>query len=489
MDPYEKLMCKRRRNQKIRGWICTILFLAVSVCAVYYVLFDYCGFRVDITLNGDENVVIRYGDDFDDPMAVAVFRSDRFPEYTVTVPIRTEGNAEISKVGEYELVYSARYGFWENQVHRTVQVVDRVKPKIILLGGAGSYVRPGEPYREEGYIARDNYDGDLTEQVCVKQYHNRIEYTVTDSSGNRAEAVRELVYYDPVYPEIILEGDSEITLNLGFPYVEQGFSSQDNLDGDLTEQVTVSGKVDHHHAGVYTLRYSVTDSYGNRTSVSRVVNVVSPVQPEIVVPEGKVIYLTFDDGPSSYTKDLLAVLRKYDVKATFFVVKTKYIDLLDDIAADGHAIGIHSVTHDYGKIYASEKAYFDDLYEMQTIIAEHTGIWTSLVRFPGGSSNRVSSFNKGIMTHLSQELTKRGFQYFDWNVNSGDAGQTTKRECVVQYIIEGIQEYDVSIVLQHDIKKYSVEAVEEVIVWALENGYRFLPLESNSPNAHHQIRN
>jgi peptidoglycan/xylan/chitin deacetylase (PgdA/CDA1 family) len=126
---------------------------------------------------------------------------------------------------------------------------------------------------------------------------------------------------------------------------------------------------------------------------------------------------------------------------------------------------------------------------MQQIIESETGVHTTLVRFPGGSSNTVSKFNKGIMTRLSKLLGEMGFQYFDWNVNSGDAGQTTKTEEVVQFAIEGISHYDVAIVLQHDIKEYSVEAVEEIILWGLENGYRFLPLDPTSPNAHHKIRN
>jgi peptidoglycan/xylan/chitin deacetylase (PgdA/CDA1 family) len=127
--------------------------------------------------------------------------------------------------------------------------------------------------------------------------------------------------------------------------------------------------------------------------------------------------------------------------------------------------------------------------KMQSIIEEYTGVRTTLVRFPGGSSNTISNFNPGIMTRLTKTLNEMGFQYFDWNVNSGDAGLTKKKDRVVEYVIEGVREYQVSVVLQHDIKKYSVEAVEEIILWALENGYEFLPLEPNSPNAHHRVRN
>jgi hypothetical protein len=83
---------------------------------------------------------------------------------------------------------------------------------------------------------------------------------------------------------------------------------------------------------------SVTDSFGNTTRQIRKVQVISRAQQPIVEPEGKVIYLTFDDGPGPYTRELLDVLEKYGVKATFFVVKNKYSDILTDIARQGHAI-------------------------------------------------------------------------------------------------------------------------------------------------------
>ena len=159
------------------------------------------------------------------------------------------------------------------------------------------------------------------------------------------------------------------------------------------------------------------------------------------------------------------------------------------MAADGHSIGIHSACHTYKEIYGSEDAYFSDLQKMQDIIENKTGIQTMLLRFPGGSSNTVSSFNPGIMSRLTQAVEERGYSYFDWNVSSGDAGGTKDTEQVFQNVINGIQKHRVSIVLQHDIKEYSVNAVEKIIVWGLENGYTFLPLDSTSPTAHHSVKN
>lgn len=489
MDPYEEMMKRKKRRQVVWNFILWFVVFAVAAAGVYGFLFHFGGFHVGLQLYGDQEMVLRYGETFQDPGCDASFSGTYFLKDGRWLPVTVEGYVDEDTLGTYELIYSAKFGLWNKSVTRTIRIVDRVRPRILLFGSPGTYVLPGEEYQEEGFLARDNYDGDLTDKVEITRRHNVLIYSVTDSSGNRTEVERKIVHYDPVHPEITLLGGEEITLRAGEKYEEPGYTASDNLEGDLTAQVRISGEVNSYQAGTYILTYCVEDRFGNQATVSRTVRVTGSGQPEIVTPTGKVIYLTFDDGPGPYTRELLDILKKYDVKATFFVVKTKYIDLVEDIVDGGHSIGIHSVSHDYDKIYASEEAYFKDLYKMQDIIEEISGVRTTLVRFPGGSSNTVSKFNKGIMTRLTEALGDQGFQYFDWNVNSGDAGLTKETEKVVEYIIEGIKKQKVSIVLQHDIKKYSVAAVEEIIVWALNNGYRFLPLDPTSPNAHHSVRN
>ena len=209
-----------------------------------------------------------------------------------------------------------------------------------------------------------------------------------------------------------------------------------------------------------------------------------------MVPEGAVVYLTFDDGPSAYTPRLLEILRKYNVKATFFVVNTGNVDIIRDIVADGHAIGVHSTTHSYRDIYASDEAFFRDFETMHNIIYEKTGIQTTLMRFPGGSSNTVSAtYCQGIMTRLAQKVTDYGLQYFDWNVNSLDAGGVQTSDEVFYHVSRGIANHRYSVVLQHDIYGYSVDAVEKIIQWGLEKGVTFLPLDPTSPTCHQRIAN
>ena len=185
------------------------------------------------------------------------------------------------------------------------------------------------------------------------------------------------------------------------------------------------------------------------------------------------------------------MLDKYNVKATFFVPAqdSKYYNQIGRAFRAGHSIGVHTTSHDYDKIYASEYAFFEDFFNMEEVIREQTGQYTRLFRFPGGSSNTVSRFNPGIMSRLTRAMNDMGYQYFDWNVSSGDAGGTTKTDQVIQNIKDGCKQHRISVVLQHDIKDYSVAAVESILIWGRDNGYSFKALQLDSPGTHHGVNN
>ena len=320
--------------------------------------------------------------------------------------------------------------------------------------------------------------------------YGKIIYAVTDSSGNPGYAEREVPYYDPIPPEITLEGDADMAITTGTFYQEPGYSALDNVDGDLTQQVQVDGEVDWLTPGTYSVTYTVTDGYKNTTTVTRTVEVQAVPRPEVVWPEGKVIYLTFDDGPGPYTEQLLDVLDSYGVKATFFVTNRGYGEMMKEIVDRGHSIGIHTMSHVYERIYASPEAYFADLLGMQDVIYRNTGVKTTLMRFPGGSSNTVSAHSYvGLMSLLTRAVQDAGFQYFDWNVDSNDAGGAKKAQTVFNNVTAGVSQNRVSVVLQHDIHDFSVDAVEDIIVWGLNNGYSFERLTENSPGVHHGVQN
>ena len=286
-------------------------------------------------------------------------------------------------------------------------------------------------------------------------------------------------------PELVLEGDTVLKLQLGQRYEEPGYCATDNYGDDLTDAVQVSGSCNIYMAGTYQLVYSVTDAYGNTARCSRTVIVEAAKIPD---PQ-KVIYLTFDDGPSKYTPKLLKCLRKYGVKATFFVVNNGFHRYMNDIVSDGHTIALHTLSHRYDVIYVDEKAYFQDLEAIHSKILATTGVDTMLMRFPGGSSNTIYKRycrEAGLLGRLKQAVQERGLRYFDWNVDSGDASTAKTADDVYRNVIAGIQaQKGSSVVLQHDTCAFSVDAVERIIQWALANGYTFMALNADSPTVHH----
>lgn len=473
-----------RRTIRITGTVAVVLLLA------FLSLFVLNRWSLTITPVAGDTVRVEYGDSYQDAGAEARFHGSILFQTGWPVKCTASGEVDDSTLGSYTVTYSSKLLLWESSVTQTVIVEDTQPPEITLVSDPEHYTLPNHPYEEEGFSALDNHDGDLTEQVAREERDGYVYYSVTDASGNEGTVSRKIKYDDPVPPELTLNGESAVTITAGSEYTEPGWTAIDNLDGDITNQVQVEGSVNKYSAGTYTLTYSVSDTYGNIATVERTVTVEPIRQPDEVTPEGKIVYLTFDDGPGKYTQYLLDVLAKYNVKATFFTVNTGYDSLLAAEAEAGHTVAIHSATHDYSYIYASEANYFEDLQKQQDIICNATGIRTTLVRFPGGSSNTVSKkYCEGIMTQLAKDLTDMGYQYFDWNVLSGDAGETTDTATVAQNVIDGIQKHNVSIVLQHDIKEFSVNAVEQIIVWGLANGYTFLPLTESSPTAHQGINN
>ena len=223
------------------------------------------------------------------------------------------------------------------------------------------------------------------------------------------------------------------------------------------------------------LYYGFTDSAGSFYEVSREIGGAD-----------RVVYLTFDDGPGPYTGGLLDTLKKYDAKATFFVVGYMGpLDIIKRMEDEGHSVGAHTYSHDFRTCYSSVEAYYEDLQKIEDLISEQLGHETPLVRFPGGSSNgKSASYCRGIMTKLTQDLPEKGYQYFDWNVTAADSGGTEDTEDVIRLVKEGIQSHKVSVVLQHDIKPYSVAGVEEILRWGKSKGYIFLPLNKDSTPAH-----
>lgn len=207
----------------------------------------------------------------------------------------------------------------------------------------------------------------------------------------------------------------------------------------------------------------------------------------------KVVYLTIDDGPSDKTQQILDILDKYDCKATFFVLgrDDKHFPLIKEAFKKGHTIGLHSYSHDYAYIYSSEEAYYDDLDSIGQMVKDQIGFVPAFIRFPGGSSNSISTeSSKGIMSRLTESVQERGYQYYDWNVSSGD-GADISTEDFVENCTVGATEYENIVMLMHDsaAKQSSVDGLPAVIEYWQEKGYTFEAIDRESFVSHHSVSN
>ena len=460
-------------------------------------------YQLTMTLKGEQDIFLEYGQAYAEPGATALLVGDNTQQET---SVTISGEVDVSKLGTYVVTYTADAEGFTATASRNVHIVDTQLPKITLVVDPYAYTIPGQAYKEEGFQAVDNYDGDITDKVTCTEENGIVTYAVTDSSGNTFITQRTIHYFDPGKPNLKFVGDDTYLLAQGDHFTDPGVTAIDQNDGDITNSVYVEGDINADIPGRYTLEYTATNSYGYSSTIQRTV-IVLPLEylleeadkPEsCIIPEGgmpyeengKTIYLTFDDGPSQYTEKLLNVLAKYDVKVSFFVKNSSYLSLIERAAKEGHAVAVHTYSHDYKKIYSSEEAFFADMSAIRKLIAKYTPDVTPLFRFPGGSSNTISQlYNRGIMTRLAKALTEMGYTYFDWNVDSDDAGRARTPEEVFKNITKGLRSCNDAVVLQHDTKEYSVDAVERVIAWALVKGYRFAPLTEDSPTCHHPINN
>ncbi len=406
----------------------------------------------------------------------------------MTNKVIVNNNINTKRIGTYKVIYTIYYNGQAYQKVRYVSVLDQTPPTITLKGSNPAIVCPKKTYEEEGYESIDNYDGDLTKNVILKNNTNHILYSVRDHSGNFFSIKRNIQYEDNEEPVITLKGGNAYSLYIGETYQEPGYQAIDNCDGDITNKVTTTSNLDTNKIGSYEIIYEVKDSSSRTAKISRKVVVLGP-KPS----NGKIIYLTFDDGPSSsITPELLDILKEENVKATFFVLnRGSSLDyLIKREYEEGHTVALHGSSHNYKQIYSSVTAFFDDLSIIQNKVESITGEKPMIIRFPGGSSNTISRFNPGIMTILTKEVKARGYHYFDWNVGSGDSGEAHTADEVYHNVIKNLGNNN-NIILMHDFggNYKTLHAIRKIIQYGKNNGYTFEKITMNTLETHHRVAN
>jgi len=462
--------------------IIRVIVSVLLLCLVFFAWLFF--FKADLMIEGFEKEVV-----------VPVFSEDIEPSFSIcygtlfkcdSIEMTPSLVVDYNKVGVYTVNYFYQYAGKNDVLTQVIRVVDEEKPVITI--DSTVKVCPNGKILDGKYSALDNYDGDLTSNVKFLEETGKNYLEVSDSSGNRTLLSSDSINVsDDIAPTISLTG-GKVYLVVGKKYSEPGFKASDSCDGDLTSKVTIKNNINNQKAGTYEVVYSVKDSSGNSKSVTRKVQVIK--KNIVINPTNKTIYLTFDDGPSSYTGKLLKILDEYNVKATFFVTNQfpSYQKYIKEAYLAGHSIGVHTYSHNFS-IYKSVDSYFNDLNKMNAIIKKQTGSESRIVRFPGGSSNTISrNYSRGIMKTLANELESRGYSYFDWNLGSGDTDGLNTSKQVSNRVIKNLNN-QTRMVLMHDIKSYSVEAVRDIIEYGLSNGYNFQAININSPTFHHKINN
>ena len=483
----EDIRNKEGKNKKKRKKTISVIGIIFLSFIVLFTLV-YFFFIPKLTLKGEKYIKVEYGNSFKEPGYTASYLDN-----DITDKAWIEGNVNNEIVGKYKLKYKVRKNKITITKERVVEIVDTVSPSIELMGEKEQNVCPNIDYVEEGYTAIDNYDKNITDKVKIEKTDTEIKYSVEDSSGNNTHIIRKINKVDNTAPVITLKNGDNYYVMINSKYKDPGYTATDNCEGDLTSKVIVEGNVNTNVSGKYNVTYSVEDSNKNKNTVTRVVNVTNEIKTS---PEVKgAIYLTFDDGPSAtITPKLLDILKEKDVKATFFVINhSSNLDYLIKRAyEEGHTVALHSMTHNYSKIYSSQEAYFSDLKQISDKVERLTGTKSMIIRFPGGGSNTISrNYSKGIMTTLTNEVLNRGYHYFDWNVSSGDAGDVKTTEGVYNNVTKGLSKNKANIVLLHDFENNykTLNAISDIIDYGKDNGYEFLAIDMSTALVRHKVNN
>ena len=201
---------------------------------------------------------------------------------------------------------------------------------------------------------------------------------------------------------------------------------------------------------------------------------------EVFSPQ-RIMYITFEDGPGLYTQDILYILDRYDIKATFFVtgIDQKYTHLLKDIQQSGHAIGLHSFSHDEKDIYSDVDAYFNDLGKISALVKKETSDVSKLIRFPMDSSMTVSTKQENMNAKLMRHCENLGFSFYNWNVDSEDENPDTSKDQIYKNVIENIKGKEEVVLRLHDgsDNKNTMLALDEILKELIRQGWEFRILE------------
>lgn len=492
----------------------SVIITLIILCIIWFLWF-MTHFLINFKLIGDKVIYLNCGEHYEEKGAIATFLGEE-------LEVQVKDNVNINVEGRYVAYYKARNVFGiAKSLKRNVIVKDKEKPKITLKGDKTIVLGLDEKYVELGYIATDNVDGDITDKVEVtnnidiKNYGEyKVIYRVTDSSNHTTEKIRKVIVKDMIAPTITLKGNTIVDVLIGEEYVEEGYSAKDNIDGDITSKVEVSNNINYKKLGSYQITYTVKDSYDNITTIKRTINVVKKLleykdeydkidntqrgwwsnnkfdhkRPSggadleelkkynayFMGPDEKIIYLTYDEGSNdTYLPEIVEVLDKNEVKATFFLCRNYMLmnkDLVKKMVDNGHLIGNHTFHH-YEMPTLANKANFDKyIYEIRAVEETYKEI-------TGKTMKKIYREPKGEWSYRSLKIVSDlGYKTFFYSADYLDYGDDVSKEVALQKMLD--RYHNGAIYLFHPKNKGNLESLEDFIKHMKKLGYKFDVVEN-----------
>ena len=389
----------------------------------------------------------------------------------------------VDQLGEYPVDYE----FNGKTYTLDIEVVDTKAPEVILNDKKVALNQNVSPE----YFIDSIKDQTKTNVSFKKKYKfdkledKEVVIIIEDEGHNKIEKTIKTQIVEDTKKPVITAGNQSVIVGSKVD-LKSLIQVEDDFDTNPTVTINDSG-FDPHKIGKYKVEIVAKDFSGNESRKSIFVQVIDKTGKN-----EKVVYLTFDDGPSRHTPEVLDILKKYDCKASFFITGMnpqyrKYIKIAHD---QGHTIGLHTYSHDYSEVYASTDAFFKDLNKVGAVAKEYLGFVPRYIRFPGGSSNTISrKYTPGIMTKLTKMVEEKGYDYYDWNAENGDGySHMSKSE---MYRRATMSNQNQIMILMHDSngKQNTVDILPSVIEHYQKKGYTFKAIDDSSMVPHQQVNN
>lgn len=380
--------------------------------------------------------------------------------------------------------------------------------KYIELNYGDNYIEKGANAKFVNEKLNVQINGIINTKKLGKQ---KITYVVKNKLGIIKKKQRIVNIVDKIPPVITLNGSNEMEVVIGDKYTDPGYKMIDNVDGDISIKVKVKNTVHTDKVGMYKIVYEGEDSTHNKTTITRIVNVVNKeivykndydeIDNQIrtwwsgnkknnkrpmtgagntveelkkynayyIGEDKKIIYLTFDEGSNeTYLKEIADVLNENDVKATFFLCNHFIVsnsNLIKDLVEHGHSIGNHTANHKSMPSLASNNNFNQFVNEVRTVE-------NSYYKITGKKMDKVYREPKGEYSYRSLSIIKdMGYKTFFWSADHYDFGGNVNKDETLNRLM--MRYHNGAIYLLHPKNKGNYEALDTFIKNMKKLGYEF----------------